>query len=261
MKRILPLLLLLASAVLAAAASAEDRPAAVSAEDQPVFSRERPAAAFRTSSPWGLSAFAAWDRLARELEKPGAETLKADTWLLGLGFRPAGWFGIYAFGGASTAKFDHVPGSDPALGFAGGAGADLSLWQIDDGDFSPWCVRIGLSGRYLHRESDDDAFKTTCKLDEIRAVLPVTYALSFSERARMRYQEVFTGLEVAAGPAASWLSGTIEHEGGFEEDVEPKEKTGLFLSAALLFGDSWRLCAEGLLIKDFSGGVQVRYDF
>lgn len=260
MKRFLPLSLFFALAFSAAAAAARDNPAA-SDEDITPFRRERPAAAFRTSSPWGLSAFAVFDRLARELEKPGAEILKADSYLLGLGFRPAGWFGLYAFAGASTAKFDRVPGADPSLGFAGGAGADLSVWQIDDGDLSPWRVFIRLSGRWLHRESDDDAFRTTAKLDEFRAALPVAYALSFSERARMRYQEVFTGIEVAAGPAASWIDGSIERKGGGKEDVEPKDEAGVFLSAALLFGDAWRIGAEGLLMGEFSGAAYVRYDF
>lgn len=251
MKRFLPLSLCFALALSAAA----------SAEDLSPFLRERPAAAFRTSSPWGLSAFAVFDRLARELEKPGAETLKADSYLLGLGFRPAGWVGLYAFAGASTAKFDHVDGADPSLGFAGGAGADLSIWQIDDGDLSPWRVFIRLSGRWLHRESDDDELRTTAKLDEFRAALPVAYALSFSERARMRYQEVFRGLEVAAGPAASWLDGSIKRKGGGKEDIAPKDEVGLFLSAALLFGNAWRIGAEGLFLGDVSGAAYVRCDF
>lgn len=262
MKRFLPILLPLALAVLAASASAQEKPVAASARDKPVFSRDRPAAAFRTSSPWGVSAFAAYDRLERDLEKPRAAKLKADTYLLGLAFRPVGWFALYGFAGAGTAKFDHASGIDPELGFAGGAGADLSVWQIDDGDWSPWRVFIRITGRWLHRESDDGNWKTACKIEEYHLAIPVTYELSFSERARMRYQEVFTGLAVAAGPAASWIDGSLEwKDGAPAENIEPKDTAGLLLSGALIFGDTWRLGVDGFLAGDFSATAYVRYDF
>jgi len=245
MKRFLPLLLFLA---------------AVAAGALPARAFDESAAAFRTSSPWGVSAFAAWDRLDRELGLPEGETLKSDAFLAGVAFRPTGWSALYAFAGASTMKLDHWAG-DPDLGFAGGAGADVSVWQIDDGDDSFWRVVVKLTGRYLHRQSDDDKLACSFSLNEFRVALPVAYEIAFSERSRLRHDEIFTGLEFAAGPVASWLDGELEHDVGGKEDLEEKDTVGLYLGAAMLFGESWRLGAEGMLAGDLSGAAYVRYDF
>lgn len=203
----------------------------------------------------------AYAHVSRTVESDGAEwKLRGDIGDVLLGFSPAPWLWLYAQGGASEARLAGVMNDKPSAGAGGLLGANLNLWQFNEGvRATAWRFTVQMAGQYAWRTTRDEG-SGKIEWTEALLMLPLDYHLIFVRTYRHTYMGEFHALRIYAGPACSWVDGTWTRD-GVERDFEESETFGAVAGAELWLLENLSFGARAEWFDDTSAQLSVRYRF